>query len=118
MANMKRNGRELAHGGDVDDDDMVSRIMKKRYSKGGRVSNEDHGEDQDELADFSPNEFDDLSLRDDLESSYTGANSGDEIGDKQEDEDREDMISRIMRSRKKTDKMPIAGYGTSYGRYK
>lgn len=101
-----------------EDDDMVSHIMRQRMSRGGMVANEDHGEDDDELAGFHPNEFDDLSMRDDLESSYTGANSGDEIGDEAEDEDRHDMVSMIMRSRAKKDRMPIAGYGTSYGRNK
>lgn len=102
-----------------EEDDMVSRIMKRRMmSEGGRVANEDHGPNDNRLAEFSPNEFDDLSMRDDLDSSYTGANSGDEIGDEQEDEDKHDIVSRIMKSRKMNDKMPIPGYGTSYGRYK
>lgn len=90
------------------DHDMVSRIMAKRekmYSEGGMVAN--GGEDDlDKLADGRPNEFDDLALRDDLESSYTAANSGDELGDSREDADREDIVSRIMRSRSKRDRMP------------
>lgn len=81
---------------------MVDRIMKKRgYSKGGRVAN-----DTGNTADFKPNEFDDLALRDDLEGGYDGANSGDELGNAQEDEDRRDIVSRIMRSRAKRDRMP------------
>lgn len=106
----------MEHGGDV-----VERIMKKgmkHMSLGGRVANEDHGPDDEDLAGFLPNEFDDLSLRDDLEQHYTGANSGDEIGDEQEDEDRRDIVSRAMRSMAKKDRMPIPGYGTSYGRSK
>ncbi len=95
------HGEKMAQGGWMDDGaDMVDRIMKRRMSEGGRVSNEDHGPDDDRLADFSPNEFDDLALRDDLESDYTGANSGDEIGNAQEDEDRSDIVSRIMKSRR------------------
>ena len=47
-----------------------------------------------------PNEFDDLVLRDNLESSYTGADSGDYLGAPDEDDSRLDMISRIMRKRK------------------
>lgn len=79
------------------EEDMVGRVMAQReqsYSEGGKVANSDEIE-----AGFSPNEFDDLHLRDDLESSYTGANSGDELGNAREDKDREDIISRIMRSR-------------------
>ena len=84
---------------DGDGTDMVGRIMAQRqrmFSKGGKVSNQDELE-----ADFSPNEFDDLHLRDNLEQHDTGANSGDELGDAQEDEDRHDIVSRIMRSRRK-----------------
>lgn len=90
-------------------EDMVGRIMKQRaqhYSKGGRVANEDHGPKDSRLADFSPNEFDDLALRDDLEDSYTGANSGDELSDEREDEDRKDIVARIMKSRAKKDRNP------------
>ncbi len=105
-----KGGECMAHGGVVGDDlDMISRIMRKRaekYSEGGRVANSDHGVDDEDLAGFSPNEFDDLTLRDDLEFSYTGENSGDHLGNEQEDEDRRDIISRIMRSRKLKDKMP------------
>lgn len=66
------------------------------YSEGGQVAN------TDELtAGFEPNEFDDLHLRDDLDFEYTGANSGDELGNEGEDERRRDIVSRIMRSRAK-----------------
>ncbi len=94
-----------AHGGDVakDDDDLVMTIMKKRYSKGGQVSN-DVGEGQD--VDKMANQFDDLVLDDDLSADYTGENSGDEIGNEQEDDDRKDVVSQIMKSRKKKDRLP------------
>lgn len=82
--------------------DMVSRIMKRMYSKGGMVAN-DVGIAE---ADKEPAEYDDLVLRDDLDSSYTGENSGDEIGNEGEDERRSDIVSRIMRSRKKGGRMP------------
>lgn len=98
-----RKKTHYAKGGDVSDqdDDLVMRIMNKRYSKGGMVANE-----SDEYADEMPNEFDELVLGDDLESTYSGANSGDELGDEQEDEDRKDIVSRIMKSRSKKDRMP------------
>ena len=89
-----------------DDKDMISRIMSKRMSKGGMVANEDHGHDDEDLADFMPNEFDDLAMRDDLEESYTGANSGDELGNEGEDKRRSDIVARIMASRAKKDKLP------------
>lgn len=106
-------GTWMAEGGMLTDDgyqdedhemDMVGRIMSQRqkmFSKGGRVANQDSIE-----AGFSPNEFDDLHLRDELESSYTGANSGDELSSDGEDERRRDMVSRIMASRRKKDKLP------------
>ncbi len=102
--NKIKDPERYAEGGEVEDDDMISRIMKKRaghYSEGGRVANEDHIE-----ADFKENEFDDLPLDDHLEEHYTGANSGDELGNEQEDEDERDVVARIMRSRGKKDRMP------------
>lgn len=79
------------------EEDMVGRIMKQRecmYSEGGRVAN-----DTPITAGFESNNFDDLVKRDDLEFSYTGKNSGDELGDKAEDHDRHDMVDRIMMKR-------------------
>lgn len=101
---------------DSNEDGFVNRIMEKRsqnfsgldrYSKGGQVANQEHGENNNEMAGFSPNEFDDLVLRDDLESTYgDDDNSGDALGNAQEDEDRSDIVARIMASRKKKDKLP------------
>lgn len=78
---------------------MVDEIMKQRYSEGGVLANEDHGS-----ADEEPNQFDDLVKDDHLEANYKD-NDG-EVGDVSEDEDRSDMISEIMRSRKKKGQMP------------
>ena len=88
------------HAEDSGEEGIVDRIMK-RFSKGGQVANE-----TEPMADSMPNEFDDLVLDDDLEFHDTGANSGDELGDAQEDEDRKDIVSRIMASRKKKDRNP------------
>ncbi len=80
-----------------EDEDMVERVMKKRMmSQGGKVANEDEIE-----AGFMPNEFDDLALRDDLEFSYTGKNSGDELGDTDPDKEKNDLVARAMMKRKK-----------------
>lgn len=92
-----------AEGGEMHDDDLVMKIMKKRYSQGGQVAN-DVGTGQE--ADKLPNQFDDLVLDDDLEFHETGANSGDELGDEAEDEDRRDIVKKIMKSRAKKDRMP------------
>jgi hypothetical protein len=83
----------MAEGGDV-----VDRIM---MSRGGKVANE-----TEDLVDFAPNQFDDLVLRDDLEQSYTGANSGDHLGNMAEDERERDMIAKIMKSRALKGRMP------------
>lgn len=91
---------------DSGEDDIVDRIMAQRskdfsgearlMSEGGKVANQD-----EILAGFSPNEFDDLHLRDDLESTYgEDDNSGDALGNAQEDHDREDIVARIMKQRK------------------
>lgn len=85
------------------DDDLVMRIMRKRYSEGGQVAN-DVGTGQE--ADKMPNQFDDLVLDDSLESSYDGDNAGDHLGNAQKDEDEKDIVGRIMSSRKKKDRMP------------
>ena len=92
--------------GSGDKDDLVGRTVAKRYSEGGKVANEDHGHNDEDLAGFDPNEFDDLALRDDLSFSETGANSGDELGDDQEDHDRKDIVARVMKSRAKKDRNP------------
>lgn len=85
-----------------DGDMIVDRAMKK-YSKGGKVAN-----DVSDLAGFKPNEFDDLVLRDDLKSTYgEGNNSGDMSGNAQEDHDQDDIVSRVMSSLMKKDRMPI-----------
>lgn len=84
-------------------DDLVDRVMAKRMSQGGRVAN---GSMTEGLAGMRPNEFDDLVLRDDLESSSDGENNGDFIGNEQEDADRADIVSRVMRSRAKKDRLP------------
>ena len=88
-----------AEGGEMDSP-TIMRIMAKRkkMSEGGMVANGGDA-DLDMLADGDSANFDDLSLRDDLESSYTGANSGDEIGNTREEMDRKDSIARIMRQR-------------------
>jgi hypothetical protein len=95
-------GYSHLEGHDEDDDDLVSRIMRQCYSEGGRVAN-----DTPDVADFEDNEFDDLVLDDGLEEDYTDANSGDELDDKQEDEDRHDIISKIMKMRRLKDRNPV-----------
>lgn len=96
-----------AEGGDVEEDDMVSRIMHKRGSKVGYgpLAN-DTGNGA--RADLEPNQFDDMVLDDHLdgEADYTGANSGDEIRDEGEEERRSDIVSKIMASRRKKDRLP------------
>lgn len=81
---------------EMEDEHMIDKIMKQRkgYSKGGQVAN-DVGEGED--ADMEPNQFDDLVKEDELEAHYPGS---EEIGDEQEDMDRHDMISKIMKDRK------------------
>lgn len=95
--------KKMANETEAENHDLVDSIMKKRgYSEGGMIANE-----QEQITDDMPNNFDDLSLRDDLESSYgDDDNSGDSLGNEQLSEDEHDMISRIMRSRAKKDRLP------------
>lgn len=78
-----------------------SRIMagRKKMSKGGMVA--DGGDDDlEKLADHDPDNFDDLSLRDELEFSYDAKNSGDELDNEEQNKDRSGAVARIMRQRK------------------
>lgn len=106
--------RKMARGGFITDnyqpdnpgEDMVSRIMKQRqnhYSEGGKVANDAH---EFEYEFETPNQFDDLALRDDLSSDYDGDNAGDHLGNAGEDKRRKDIVSKIMRSRKLKDRNP------------
>lgn len=101
-----------AEGGEIDDLDMVGHIMKKRqmcYSEGGKVANDDHINDK---PGFAQDTFDVLPMEDDLESSYTGANSGDELGDSDLDHPGDDVVSRMMRARRdRTPNTGMPGYG-------
>lgn len=84
------------------DGDMLDRIMRKHYSEGGMVANDDGVAE----ADKKPAEYDDLVLRDGLEGHDTEADSGDDLGNKAMGERDSDIISRIMRSMGKKDRMP------------
>lgn len=97
----------------MSEEDLVDRIMAQReksfsgldrFSKGGQVANDTGtGEEADKL----PNQFDDLVLDDELTSTYgDDDNSGDNLGNAQEDEDRKDIVARIMASRRKKDRLP------------
>lgn len=121
---MNQMGDEDEGAGDMDAiHPMVMRIMMGRakgYSEGGKVANEESGESTDEptMAKADGNEFDDLALRDDLEFKDTGANSGDMDDDAKENHDRDDIVSRIMKSRSKRDRMAVSGEGSTYGKGK
>ncbi len=84
-----------AEGGEVEDDGLVARIMRK-MSEGGIISN-----DSDPMADGESADFDDLVEDDHLEGHYPGSEElGNAKEEEMEDEDRS-MVSRIMRKRSK-----------------
>jgi hypothetical protein len=88
--------------GNFADGGLIDRILSKRkkMSEGGRVANA-----TPITAGFSPNEFDDLVLRDDLHSTYgQDDNAGDSLGNAREDQDRHDIVKRIMK--KRSDRLP------------
>lgn len=87
-------------GADEGEEGIVDRIMK-RFAKGGAVE-----QDTPPIADFEENDFDVLPGMEDTEADETGADSGDEDGDMAEDDDRKDIVSRIMKSRGKKDRNP------------
>lgn len=116
LKSMKGPHGNYAEGGEVDKDPVVEKTPDQAgagpvspeeskkfaqgmcpscgYSEGGMVAN-DTGEGTS--ADKSPNEFDDLVLRDGLEFSLDGKNSGDELGGPS----KMDLVSRAMLKRKK-----------------
>jgi hypothetical protein len=101
---MAKGGFIGSRQGPEHEEDMIGRIMKQRqhmYSKGGEIAN-----DTPPMADGDDADYDYLAKHDGLEFSYTGKNSGDELGDEQEDHDRHDIVAKIMKSRGKKDRMP------------
>lgn len=76
-------------------EDVVDRVMAKRMAEGGMVN------DESDRADSKSADFDELDQEPVTEFSYTGANSGDELGNAQEEEDRRDIVARVMRKRMK-----------------
>lgn len=98
------NPKLLAEGGEAEqgpiDKDTADTFAKGMcpscgYSEGGMVANQD-----EPIADFMPNEFDDLHLRDELKFNYTGKNSGDEDGSDLNQE-KSGLVDRIMKRRKR-----------------
>jgi len=86
-------------------DDVVNRAMKQYMSEGGMVANGGM-DDVDQLAGGKENEFDDLAKRDGLEFSYTGDNSGDNVGNSQMSDDEKDIVARAMAAWAKKDRLP------------
>lgn len=79
------------HAAEVEDEDMVGRILKKRqFAKGGVVANSTV-----ETADEQSAEFDDLVLDDELEPHFP--EGGNEHGGPAEDHEGEDMVKRILK---------------------
>jgi hypothetical protein len=99
-------GLEHASGGMIDNEDhmdMVSKIMHKRrmMAEGGVVADEGMG-DPDDHPDQHSADFDYLSTGDlDDSTTNSGAADGDSLGDHQEDEDRHNIVAKIMRKRAK-----------------
>lgn len=101
--------KKMASGGAVtseldlyDDDknvnqtaDMIARIMARREA-GSTV----------ERADALPADYSNEPDAEDIMSTNSGAADGDMLGNEAEDEDRSDIVSRVMRSRAKKDRMP------------
>lgn len=81
---------------DMGEEGIVDRIIK-RFSKGGMAAN-----DTPPIADGEEADYDELAKDDDEDSSYVD----DGPGDKQEDEDRKDIVARAMKARATKGRMP------------
>jgi hypothetical protein len=79
--------------------DMVERCLRKKMAQGGYAEGQDvHGKFMDR-ADMQPADYEEYPS-DWSSADYTGENSGDYDDDDQENQDRADMVSRIMRKHK------------------
>lgn len=97
----KSGGYEPMPMEDTGEEGIVDRIMK-RFAKGGEAT---MGNDPTPMADGESADFDYLDqMPKDHDADYTGANSGDEMGNEEQDDER-DMATRIMKKRAKP-KMP------------
>lgn len=118
VMNQEGDEDEGAGGGDPMDPVVMKIVMgrAKGYSKGGMVANEDSGEstsEPDDMAKWEDNEFDELGKSGGMDGHYSGS---EEIGDEQEDHDRDDIVKRVMKSRSKRDRMAVSGEGSTYGK--
>lgn len=118
VMNQEGDEDEGAGGGDEIDPVVMKIVMgrAKGYSKGGMVANEDSGEsasEPDDMAKWEENEFDELGKSGGMDGHYSGS---EEIGDEQEDHDRDDIVKRVMKSRSKRDRMAVSGEGSTYGK--
>lgn len=87
----------MAKGGALVDKIMSKRMNKDCYSEGGKVAN-------DTVHDDEIDQYDDLVLRDDLSGEQP--EDSNEHGDAEHDHENADMVSKIMMSRRKKDKLP------------
>lgn len=83
-----------------DDGDIVGSLMAKR--SGGPVANDTEAFSPDS----EPSQYDEMVKDDDLEMSYDAKDSGDEDGNEALDDEDEDVVDSVMKSRKKKDKNP------------
>jgi len=126
---MCHGGKMYAAGGEVDAEhedermldyedseqdeaeDMVGRIMRQRmegseqedmlrYADGGDMPYDEPRNEEEPVADFEPNDFERMNQEEVPQASYTGENSGDEIGNEMNDEEMRDIVERIMRQRR------------------
>lgn len=100
---MALNEAQYPNTNEMHDEEFNRNLLEDApaYSKGGKVANADHGD-----ADEKSAQYDDLVLRDDLESNNSGPAAGDSLGNAGEDARRMDMIDLILSSRKKKDHNP------------
>lgn len=95
MGQMPETAKAEPMGGDI-----VDRVMAKRMASGGMV------EKEPEEADADSADYDYLDTHAAPEGGNTGADDGDMLGDAQEDEDRHDIVARVMRQRSMKQRNP------------
>lgn len=78
--------------------DIVDKVMAKRMARGGMVESTE--------ADSDSADYDYLDESAVPESTNSGAADGDFLGNEQEDEDRHDIVARVMRQRSMKQRNP------------
>lgn len=91
---MPKEHDEMNEAAEHEDEDMLSKILRKHYAEGGEVT--------PKVPHTEINDFDYLDTADlDDSTTNSGAADGDHLGNEQEDQDRHDIVAMVLKKRAK-----------------